>query len=274
MQYRIISASRRTDLPGFHAQTLVERLRRLRKPVHSVFFWTRHPSAFSKRTCLGAWVHTEIENPFVHLTLTGLGGTAIEPRAPSTRVALNALESLIEVFGGEPRRILWRFDPIIHGQMSLPSFDSLAHSMSALGIEQCIISFPANQSLKGQLFDQYTSYAIATWSRQERLTFALGLAERAEKHGLLLSACAQPELVLDSRGVIPPASCISTALAQKYHPRHLLLDLPKDPSQRKHCHCALSHDIGRYDDLCQSGCVYCYSKAGGPHHSSHLLRTS
>jgi len=68
----------------------------------------------------------------------------------------------------------------------------------------------------------------------------------------------------DTGGAVRPASCISAELAARLHPRGLPLDLPKDPSQRRHCNCVKSDDIGRYDDLCHSGCAYCYSSAGGP----------
>jgi hypothetical protein len=261
---RIISASRRTDLPGYHAEACAERLRRLRKPVHSVFFWTRYPAALCDDGPLAELVRHAIENPFVLLTVTGLGGSELEPRVPSTSRVLAQLDALIEALRGDPRRLIWRFDPVIKGRMSLESFEALAEVFGALGVRTCIISFPAQLSLKGPLDGQYARFGIQRWGRREKLDFALCLAAAAARHGLTLQACVQQRLVDDAGGAVEPAACISAELAEALHPRRLPLELPKDPQQRRHCHCAVSHDIGRYDDRCGSGCAYCYSSAGGP----------
>lgn len=262
---RLISASRRTDLPGFHADELARRLLALRAPVHSVFFWTRHPRGLLAPGPLQELVRVGIENPIVHLTLTGLGGTALEPGVPTTREVLASLEPLLALLRGEPERLLWRFDPVLPGVMSPAGFEALARPLAAHGIRSCIFSFPAHLSLKGPLDAQYARFGIERRGRAERREAALRLLEVACRHGLSLRACCQPQLVEDTRGAIQPASCISAELAVRLHPRRLPLELPKDPAQRRHCTCSTSHDLGRYaTDRCGSGCAYCYSSAGGP----------
>lgn len=260
---RIISASRRTDLPGYHADVCAARLQRLRKPVHSVFFWTRYPRALTAGP-LGDLVRSCIENPFVHLTVTGLGGSRLEPNVPTTGQALAQLEPLIEALRGQPERVLWRFDPLLREVTSVELFAQLAARFGACGVRTCIISFPARMSLKGALDGQYGRFGIRRWSRAGKREHALRLAEVAARHGLELHACNQPRVVQDCDGAVRAASCISAGLAARLHPRGYPLDLPKDPGQRRNCGCAVSHDIGRYDDRCGSGCVYCYSRAGGP----------
>jgi hypothetical protein len=261
---RIISASRRTDLPGYHAEACADRLARLRRPFHSVFFWTRYPRPLFEGGRLAGLVRHGIENPFVLLTLTGLGGSELEPRVPPTREVLAGLDPLIAALGGEPRRLIWRFDPVIRGRMTVASFAALAPELAGRGVRTCIISFPAYMSLKGPLDAQYRCFGVERWSRQEKRDFALRLAEVAACLGLELQACCQPKLVADAGGAITPAACISAELAAELHPRGLPLELGKDPRQRRHCRCAVSHDIGRYSDRCGSGCAYCYSSAGGP----------
>ena len=261
---RIISASRRTDLPGFHADVCAERLRRLRKPVHSVFFWTRHPRGLVGPGLLADFVRHVIENPFVHLTVTGLGGSALEPRAPTTREVLDLLDPLIERLRSQPRRLLWRFDPLLRGVSSLATFGELCRELGGRGVERCIISYPSSLSLKGPLEAQYRRHGLSGWTRAQKRDFALRLAEVAARHDLKLFACNQPGVVADCGGAVRAASCISAGLAAELHPRGLPLSLGKDPAQRRNCNCAASHDIGRYDDRCGSGCVYCYSRAGGP----------
>jgi len=261
----LISASRRTDLPGFHADECARRLLALRSPVHSVFFWTRHPDGLLRPGPLQELVRLGIENPFVHLTLTGLGGTRLEPGVPETKRVIASLEPLCALLRGEPERVLWRFDPVLHEVMSPASFAELARAFAAHGIRTCIFSFPARLSLKGALDEQYARFGIERFSRAEKRETALRLLEVATRQGIALRACCQPTVVEDTSGAIQPASCISAELATRLHPRRVPIELPKDPAQRRHCTCSQSHDLGRYaTDRCGSGCVYCYSSAGGP----------
>jgi len=262
---RIISASRRTDLPGFHPDECAARLSRLRKPVHSVFFWTRYPGALHRPSLLGDTVRYGIENALVHLTVTGLGGTRLEPHVPDTESTLADVPPLIEALKGEPRRIIWRFDPVLLEKMTPETFAPLAERFGAMGVRRCVISFPALMSLKGSLVSAYARHGISRHERGEKRDAALRLAEAGQRHGVALSACCQPKLVKDCGGAVTEAACIDAALAMALHPRALPLDLPEDPSQRRHCHCALSHDIGKYTDRCRSGCIYCYSKASDAH---------
>ena len=258
---RIISASRRTDLPGFFADECAARLRRLRKPVHSVFFWTRHPAGLVRPGPLADELGC-IESPFVHLTLTGLGGSRLEPRAPSTAEVLAVLDPLIAQLRGQAERLLWRFDPVLVETSPVERFATLAPELARRGVRTCIFSFPAHLSLKGSLDEQYARFGLSRPPRPVRRETALRLAEIAASCGLLLRVCAQGQLLEDTAGAIEAASCIDGALAARLHPRCLPVDLAKDPSQRRHCRCAVSHDIGRYGDRCRSGCVYCYSSAG------------
>lgn len=258
---RIISASRRTDLPGFHADECAARLSRLRKPVHSVFFWTRYPAALHRPSPLGDMVRHGIENTLVHLTVTGLGGTRLEPHVPDAQATLAQLPPLLDALGGDARRVIWRFDPVLIEVMTPELFEPLAARFGALGVRRCVISFPALMSLKGTLEPAYTRHGIRRHERAHKRDAALRLAEIGARNGLRLSACCHPKLVLDCGGAITEAACIDGDLAATLHPRGLPLDLPEDPSQRRNCHCTLSHDIGKYTDRCRSGCIYCYSKA-------------
>jgi len=258
---RIISASRRTDLPGYHADACAERLLRLRRPVHSVFFWTRYPEALVRPGLLAEVLRGGIENPFVHLTLTGLGGSALEPRVPTTAAVLHFLDPLLEALRDEPERLLWRFDPVLKEASSLATFALLADELGRRGVRTCIFSFPSQLSLKGSLDEQYRQAGLSRWSRQEKRAFVLGMAEHAARAGLTLHACNQPQVVEDAGGSVLPARCISAALAARLHPRGFPLEPCKDPSQRRNCNCDVSHDIGRYTDPCGSGCAYCYSSA-------------
>ena len=157
---RIISASRRTDLPGFFANECAARLRRLRRPVHSVFFWTRHPAGLVGPGPLADELQC-IESPFVHLTLTGLGGSRLEPGAPPTAEVLALLDPLIAQLRGQAERLLWRFDPVLVEPAPVERFAALAPELARRGVRTCIFSFPAHLSLKGALDDQYARFGLS-----------------------------------------------------------------------------------------------------------------
>ena len=266
----MLSSSRRTDLPGFHAAECARRIRervaRLRtRWLHAVVFWSRHPAAFLPGGGLRDLVRREIANPHLNLTLTGLGRSSIEPGSPATDEVLPLLPGLIEAFHGEPFRVRWRFDPLLAGRSSLDAFERIARVMGRLGVETCTFSFPAYRSLKGDLSPKFAKAGIVYWLDEERGPFVKGLADIATMHGLRLLSCNQPgNLSLDPR--VEPAACISRVDLERGHPSRAPLDaLGRDRSQRSHCNCVESEDIGIYEaDRCLGGCAYCYSRAGGP----------
>jgi hypothetical protein len=266
----VLSASRRTDLPGFHAvecaSRIRERIARLRtRPLHGAVFWSRHPPAFLPGGALRDLVRRELGNPHLNLTLTGLGRSSLEPGSPAVEEVLPLLPGLIETFHGEPFRVRWRFDPLLAGRSSLDTFERIARAMGRLGIETCTFSFPAYRSLKGDLAPAFAAAGIASWRDEDKGPFISHLADIAAANGLRLLSCNQPEnLALDPR--VAPAACVSRVDLERGHPSRASLSvLGRDRSQRSHCNCVESEDLGRYEtDRCLGGCAYCYSKAGGP----------
>jgi hypothetical protein len=266
----VLSASRRTDLPGFHAAECARRIRvriaRLRtRWLHGVVFWSRHPPAFLPSGALHDLVHREIANPHLNLTLTGLGRSPLEPGSPAVDEVLPLLPALVDAFRGEAFRVRWRFDPLLPGLSSLDVFERIARVMGSLGVETCTFSFPAYRSLAGDLTPRFTAAGIPRWREEDKGPFVSSLADIAAAHDLRLLSCNQPEnLALDPR--VGPAACVPRADLERGHPSRAPLDaLGRDRSQRSHCNCVESEDIGRYEtDRCLGGCAYCYSKAGGP----------
>jgi hypothetical protein len=266
----VISASRRTDLPGFHTEECARRIRqresRLRtRFLHGVVFWSRHVRPFFDGGPLERLLD-DIDNPFLNLTATGLGSSEIEPGVPPIEAVLYGLPALARALRGEGWRIRWRFDPLLpDGLSDLEEFERIADAMAAVGVESCTFSFPAYRSLAGDLTASFEEAGISRWREEAKAPFLARIAEIARPRGIRLLSCCQPRN-LELHPEIEAAACISRELLERGHPDHLPLDLPRDPSQRTHCNCVTSEDIGRYDtDRCSGGCAYCYSKAGGPH---------
>ena len=269
----LLSASRRTDLPGFYPQECADiirqKVRRLRtRYLYGVMFWSKQPLPFLSHTALRTLV-CELQNPILQLTVTGLGGTLLEPGIPTADQIFNIMPALIDLFKGDPERIRWRFDPILYQKNGIQTFASLAERMSNLGINECTISFPTYFSLKGALETQFESAAIPKWNSDVQQQFLQELVNVANALKITLRACAQP-IISEMQPGIQPATCIDANLFQCLHPQKRPLILPKDYSQRKHCNCVQSEDIGSYTKhLCYGGCAYCYSKAGGQSGENH-----
>lgn len=263
----IISASRRTDLPGFYPQWTVRKIIRKRKPIHSVFFWTKHPHSFLIHSILRELVQNHLKNPFLLLTITGLGGTRIEPNVPSADDLIKILPSVIEVFHGMAERIRWRFDPVLPNVSHDKIFSRIAPKIRQCGITECIISLPAMRSMKGRLIKIYNKYGIGVWNQDEARTTVENLLKVAHKYDISIYSCATDILNTWFPGEIKPASCINAEFARRFHPDGLKIEYQKDRAQRKSCTCTVSEDIGSYTlTPCTSGCLYCYSKAGGPNY--------
>lgn len=260
----VVSASRRTDLPGCHADWLACRLARLRRPPDALFLWTKHPARLVERAPLRTAV-SALPNVFVHLTITGLGGSPLEPRAPRWEDAAAAAPELVRVLGGDGRRVLWRYDPVLPAVSSPDTFARLAARLARAGVRRCFASFLSSLSLKGSLLPQYARFGLAPSPLAEKVEWSARLAEIAAQEGIELRLCCQPKVVERLGGAVAPASCIDADLAGALHPLGVAVPGGRDASQRRHCRCAPSTDLGDYRlHPCRTGCAYCYSKAGGP----------
>ncbi|MBN1770576.1 MAG: DUF1848 family protein [Deltaproteobacteria bacterium] len=260
----VVSASRRTDLPGWHADWLAGRLGRFRHPPDALFLWTKHPARLVEPSPLRSAV-AALPNAFVHLTITGLGTSQFEPRAPAWEDAAATVPDLVRLLGGDGRRVLWRFDPVLPAVSSRETFVRLAERLARAGVRRCIVSFLSSLSLKGSLLPQYAPFGLAPSGIQEKVEWTGRLAEAATAAGLELRLCCQPKVVERLGGTVAPAACIDAELATTLHPLGVTVPEGHDPAQRRHCRCAPSTDLGDYArHPCRTGCAYCYSKAGGP----------
>jgi hypothetical protein len=229
-----------------------------------VVFWTRHPRPFLTRGPLHRLVTREIDNPVINLTVTGLGGTALEPGTPGTDEAIAALPDLVQAFRGEPWRVRWRFDPLLRDHTRVEDFQRIGEAMSRLGVPTCTFSFPAYRSLKGDLTPGFERAWIPRWTEAGKSEMLSRIAEIAGPLGIQLLSCNQPENTA-LHPAVAQAQCVPAEVLERGHPDGEPLQLGKDRSQRSKCNCVASDDIGDYElDRCGGGCVYCYSKAGGP----------
>ncbi|MDH7488296.1 MAG: DUF1848 family protein [Anaerolineae bacterium] len=270
----VISASRRTDLPRCYPEWLAEVIRAgevdvplpygrgsryvsLRpEDVHTVVLWSKDFGPLLDNRGGVRDALSRYEQCYALFTITGLGGSALEPAVPPWQEAVGQLDALVG-FMGDPRRVAVRFDPIVHwvdaGAVcnNLPFADAIFRAAAERGITRIISSF-------AQMYDKVRrrDWPWHDPPREEKVAIGRHLVELARAHGLSLRACCDPFLL---EAGAEPSHCIDAALLTALHPRGLPADARPDKGQRAGCGCTLSVDIGSYRQRCPNGCLYCYA---------------
>jgi len=224
--------------------------------VHTFVLWSKDYSRLlankgGLREALAIYDHI-----FCHFTVTGLGGTPLEPGVLPWKEAMEQLLPLIRLLG-HPRRVTLRFDPIIYWKedgvrSNLPYAEGIFKACACQGVKDVRISFATLYSKV--LTRPGWSWYDPPW--EERLKIAGFLVDMGRSLGLTIHACSAH--TLESVGALP-SSCIDGRLLSELHPKGLVASAEKDRGQRKECGCTVSVDIGSYGQRCPGGCVYCYA---------------
>ena len=284
---QIVSASRRTDIPAFYSEWLMNRLREGHALVPNSFNprqVSRVPLRPDEVACLV--LVTKDPRPMIRyleeldlrgyryyfqVTLTGLP-KVLEPGVPEPAAVIDAMQRISKRIG--PRKMIWRFDPILLSLDTSPeiiigSFANLADRLAG-STERVIISFARRYRsvdirLRRAALQKGVDFLSA--DSPEKGMLAAALANAAAKRGLMIQSCADPEDL--TRYGISPGSCIDVRLIRELF--GIELAGAKDRSQRSDCRCARSIDLGIYG-TCPHGCIYCYAScdsalAAGRRHS-------
>lgn len=247
--------SRRTD-PAWFPEKFCRVLREKYPPegVHTIVIWTKHPVVFLQqpyRNLLSGY-----DQLYFHLTITGLGGTEIEPNVPNYKDALSIIPDL-SALAGSPDRIRVRPDPLIRVRKNGKVIENLERTL--------------------EIVQSACSYGIRNFSTSFCFPYPK-VVQRLARHGFtLLSYSTEMQLEILSRlkkscgeGVVhaccipgaPVSRCIDGELLSRLHPRGEQCAAVKAKSQRELCGCTSSIDLGWYAMTCKSGCLYCYANPG------------
>lgn len=275
---KVISASRRTDLVASFPEWLAEVIKKEEvqvfgpsghvyvvdiapEAVHTMVLWSKDFSLLIENGYGLRDLLKKYDQLYLLFTISGLGGTFIEPAVPKPEQAVQQLEPLIQIVGSE-ERISVRFDPVVFWQeegiclSNLEYFKKLAPELDKLGIRRVRFSF-AQWYKKAQRRAKKYGFVYFDPAGEEKKEKAGDLADIAEKHSLSLFACSQ-EFLTQVPGV-ETSSCIDGRLLEELHPTGLQASVKKDKSQRKECGCTESVDIGSYTQFCPHCCLYCYA---------------
>lgn len=263
----VISASRRTDIPGFYSDWFVTRLkagfvyveqpynrkimRVSLKPedISAIFFWSKNYRPMLNK--LDA-IERTTRNLFFHFTITA--NKELEFNTPDHREAIQDYIFIARRYS--PDHIIWRYDPIcITDKLSYEMHEERFLECAGLlkgYVKRCIVSFvqPYKKALAN--FKKYTDHTIADLSADLKRDYAERLAEKAAAFGIQLYACCNDHLLSDR---IYKGSCIDGLYLSSLFKASIDI---RSAATRKECGCTKSLDIGAYD-TCAHECVYCYA---------------
>ena len=268
-QEKIISASRRTDIPAFYTPWLMNRIRAgfcyypnpmypakfyrvsLRKEdVLGFVFWTRHPAPLIPHL-------PELDKAgfsyYFQYTVVGYPQT-IDPRSPSLETAIKTFLALSDAIG--PEKLVWRYDPIIlnheiSADWHYNNFSRIADAIGSATRRLVVSVVDPYQKTKKRIggVDDGVAYNIDAYT---------GLLNRivtnATSRGIRVDSCAEAAMEVPG---ISHGSCVDANLLNRLKGRPAPLK-PKLHKQREGCLCHQSIDIG-VNNSCGFGCQYCYA---------------
>jgi hypothetical protein len=270
---RVVSVSRRTDIPAFYTSWFINRLRagfcHWRNPfggqiyrvslaptdVLAFVFWTRNPRPLLPHL---PTIRADGHRWLSHMTINGYP-RSIESHNPPLDAAIEAFHRLSEQTG--PAFTNWRFDPILLSDQMPASyhierFGRICERLAG-ATERCTFSFVVyygktdRNIAKAERAHGFTATRAAPLEEQRALIHSL--RDIGSGHGITLYACCEPAMVGDG---VEPSRCMDMEVIARLRGVSAL-DLKLAPT-REACGCVAAADIGAYD-TCAFGCVYCYA---------------
>ncbi len=268
---RIISVSRRTDIPAFYGEWFMNRLKEgcagyvnpfggqkyiiSLKPedVICFVFWSKNFAPFIENLKI---IEDLGYRFYFNYTITGFP-EIFERNMVRKEIAIKALKELSRLYS--PKHINWRYDPIIISDITdynfhIKNFEILASLLEGY-VERCIFSFVMLYGKVTRNFEKLRRehhINIFDPDIQLRLKLANELADIAESHGIKMLSCCGDYLLGPK---IRKAHCIDGKLIEELFGIRFKY---REKPTRKDCSCTESVDIGAYD-TCPHGCIYCYA---------------
>lgn len=288
---RIISVSRRTDIPAFYGDWLMNRLNKGFAGYVNPFGGSKHFVSLSPEnvSCFVFWsknfepfmdklkeIHLRGYNCYFQFTINALP-KIFESNVVETSTAIETLKDISRMTS--PEHINWRYDPVVITEFTddcfhLKNFQSIASTLEGY-VERCYFSFPTfygKVKRNMAIFKKEKGVEILDPDEDFKIDLAHQLAEIAYQHGISMNSCCGDYLV---GGKVEKAHCVDgEVISSLFFDDNYTYKLK--PS-RAECGCAESTDIGAYD-TCPNGCIYCYAnvnkqKAQGAY-EKHDLRSA
>jgi hypothetical protein len=267
----IISASRRTDIPAFYSDWLINRInagyclvknpfnpaqiRRvslLPEDVTGIVLWTKNAAPLLPRIAV-----LDPYQYYFQYSITPYHSDIESGLASKQDVIIPAFREIAARIGAE--RMIWRYDPILATQRynfdyHVGAFTRLCELLTG-STSKCVISFAIAYKSVAKSLREVGNVELEI---VEKLRLAESLLSIAKAHGIVLCACCESPKLYEFG--LQPIFCVDATMFGK--------SLPRDKNQRDGCNCAVSVDIGAYNS-CMNGCRYCYAN-----HNDVLVRAN
>lgn len=263
----IISASRRTDIPSYYSEWMLNRLKEkyvlVRNPmnihqvskidlspsvVDAIVFWTKNPTPM-----LPYLDQIKDHTYYFQFTLTAYG-LDVEKNLPSkNKIIIPTFQQLSKEIGKE--KVIWRYDPIFFNEQysmeyHCKYFEVLASKLGDY-TEKCTVSF---MDMYRNTERNVKTLSIVKDTYEMQVELLQRFVEIAKEHGLYIDSCAE---IGDFHSIgVEHAHCIDKERIERIG--RFKLNVDKDTNQRVECGCAASIDVGAYN-TCKNGCLYCYA---------------
>lgn len=263
----IISASRRTDIPSWYLEWMLNRLKEkyvlVRNPmnyhqvskidlspdvVDAIVFWTKNPTPM-----LSHLEELKDYTYYFQFTLSAYGPD-VERNLPSkNKIIIPAFQKLSQEIGKE--KVIWRYDPIFFCEQYSMEYHCRYFKVLASKLadytEKCTVSF---MDLYRNTEKNFKHLKLIKDTNEMQLELLQRFVEIAGEYGIYIDTCAEAG---DFHEVgVEHAHCIDRERIERIGGFKLNVD--KDINQRAECGCAASIDIGAYN-TCKNGCLYCYA---------------
>jgi hypothetical protein len=269
---RLITASRRTDVPAFYGPWLLRRIRagycHVLNPYNGTVGWV----GLTPDEVAAIGLFTRDLRPmlphlpglladgfrfYAHVTINAYPET-IEPHVPGPGPVVHAVHELAALLG--PAHVLWRYDPIVlcgatPAAWHRERFEELADALEG-AVDGCYISFAtwyAKTERRLGAAAAQEGWGLERPSEDEQRLLAAALLESATAHGLRLFSCAAAHL---QDAGLERGRCADPLQVAALRP-DLAVDFKAAPT-RPGCGCCAATDIGAFD-TCVYGCAYCYA---------------
>jgi len=276
----IVSCSRRTDIPAFRMEWVVNKIKDGYVDVVNPFnknqitrvslssenvkcwvWWSKNFAEWIKYYIRYKDLFRNFKGHYFQFTINS--PSELEPNLNiSLQERIEQLNWLVKEFGS--LAVNYRFDPIIFYRKSnskriknnLDKFEFIISEVSKMGIDEVIFSFATMYSkVKRRMHAR--GYKLIDPSLKKKKQIIDKLLNICNKFNIKMKACCQPDLLIIPG--IEQSHCIDAYKIEKIIEENI--KKLKDTGQRDSCGCYKSKDIGGYDGIfqCKHNCSYCYA---------------
>jgi hypothetical protein len=294
---RVISASKRTDIPAFYLSWFLGRveagwvdvpnpmfryasdpLKRLShlslRPEHvqAIVWWSKNYAVY-ERVSERLTVYSD---QYFQFTINPRRADLawIEPDVPPLDEALRQVRFLAGLPGG-PSRIAWRYDPLLfwredgadRNSWDPDFFGHVARALGSIGVTRCFTSVADRYAkFEKRMRQSSPDRSLRDPTTAELTAISTEMAALADAHELDLFSCT--EAALAACEGFTKGACIDGRLLGG--PKAAATDTKM--RGREECGCTLHTDIGDYvTQECGYSCVYCYAN---PNHRRFAVNVS